>query len=84
LGCLSPQVVYYAVDLLDHCFRQDFYFNANFYGRNGASSSPITRVEDRRFPRNNFPKCSVTAASDDPPASILDVQHAVFATDEPS
>jgi len=46
LDHLVPEIVYYAVYLLDHRLGQHLHFDANFYRRDGASGDEVAVVCD--------------------------------------
>jgi hypothetical protein len=81
LNYLVPQIIDHTINLLDHGLCQDFHFHANLHRGNRTSSHHVTGVGDRRLPRNNLAERSVTAASGNAPASILDIQYAILPGD---
>jgi hypothetical protein len=78
---LIYEVILYSVDLLNHRFREDFYFHADFdrcelsarYGKSG--------VFDRDPSRNDLAEGSVPTSGDYTATPIARVHHALMGSD---
>ncbi len=81
LDDLVPKIIDHPIDLLDHGFREYLHLDANLNGCDWSSSNLIAAIKDWCFAWDNFAKRSITAASDDAAASILNVQYAILASD---
>ena len=77
LGSLVPKIVDHSVNLLDHRFCQNLYFNSDFNGGDGTSSHNEAGIETRCLSGYNLAEGSIAAPGSYPSSPILEVDNPV-------
>ena len=80
LNDLIAEIIYNTVDLLDHRFREYFYFNADFSGSDRASCHKVAWIGDGDLTRDNFAESSIATAGSNAAPLVLGVKDAIFST----
>ena len=76
MGNLLDKVARYSINLLNHCFGENFDLNPDLNGRNGTARYGEPRIDNRRFPGNDFSKSSVSSPGVNPASAILNIENA--------
>jgi hypothetical protein len=78
---LIPQIVYHAVNLFNHRFREDLHLNPDFNRRNRAAGNEVATVRYRRLARDDLAEGPVPTPGRYAAPFVLDVQNAILPID---
>lgn len=75
---LISQIVDNAIDLLNHCLRQNLDLNADFNRCDWTTRHLVTRIDYRILAGDDFTEGSISPTRDDTAPLVLDIEYAIF------